>query len=77
MNSTVQDFDKVMGTNVRPLWMIVHRAVPHLIKTKGKIRKIGIQFQSGHLERSYKNQVNDFFSMDFLTRKGLKATFGE
>uniref|UniRef100_A0A915HRJ3 Uncharacterized protein n=1 Tax=Romanomermis culicivorax TaxID=13658 RepID=A0A915HRJ3_ROMCU len=33
----IEDYDKIMNTNVRSLWIITQLCVPHLIKTKGTI----------------------------------------
>ncbi|CAI9618006.1 unnamed protein product [Staurois parvus] len=36
-NTTLEDYDRVMNTNVRSLFYLSQLAVPHLIKTKGNI----------------------------------------
>ncbi|XP_077350340.1 3-oxoacyl-[acyl-carrier-protein] reductase FabG-like [Lithobates pipiens] len=43
-NSTLEDYDRVMNTNVRSLFYLSHLAVPHLIKTKGNIVNVSSIF---------------------------------
>lgn len=33
----VEDYDKIMNTNVRSLWIVTQLCLPHLIKTKGTV----------------------------------------
>ncbi|KAI4468521.1 hypothetical protein MML48_2g00017775 [Holotrichia oblita] len=36
-DTTIEQYDKIFATNVRPVYLLTHLAVPHLIKTKGNI----------------------------------------
>ncbi|KAM5152262.1 3-oxoacyl-[acyl-carrier-protein] reductase FabG-like isoform 2-T2 [Mantella aurantiaca] len=36
-STTLEDYDRMMNTNVRSLFYLTHLATPHLIKTKGNI----------------------------------------
>lgn len=40
LTTTLDDFDKVMNTNVRSVFHLTQLAVPHLIKTKGNVVNI-------------------------------------
>lgn len=35
-NTSLGDYDRVLGTNLRPVYQLTMLAAPHLIKTKGK-----------------------------------------
>lgn len=38
-NVSLEDYDRVFGTNLRPVYQLTKLAAPYLIKTKGKAQK--------------------------------------
>lgn len=79
-NTTAEDFDSVMGTNVRGTFLLTQLAVPHLIASKGNIVNVssvvGLRAFEGILAYATSKAALDQFSRCIaleLASKGVRV----